>query len=96
MLPIGAGNRQKGSLHVLRHGIKDRGARFRLAYYTPQNGLNPEHLRLYALNRFVVVRQLKYSKQNQHTLDLTLFLNGLPIITAELKNSLTGQFVEDA
>ncbi len=87
---------QKGTLDVLRKGVKDRGVKFRLAYYQPQSGLNPEHERLYRLNRFTVVRQLRYSRKNENSLDLVLFLNGLPIITAELKNSLTGQFVEDA
>jgi type I restriction enzyme R subunit len=87
---------QKGTLEVLRKGVKDRGAKFRLAYYKPQSGLNPEHERLYRLNRFVVVRQLYYSKKNENSIDLVLFLNGIPMITAELKNSLTGQFVEDA
>ena len=87
---------RKGTLQVLRKGIKDRGAKFSLAYYKPQSGMNPEHQQLYGLNRFTVVRQLKYSNQNENSLDLTIFLNGLPIITAELKNSLTGQFVEQA
>ncbi len=86
----------KGTLHVLRKGIKDRGAKFRFAYYRPSSGMNPEHQKLYVQNQFSVVRQLKYSKKNENSLDLTIFLNGLPIITAELKNSLTGQFVEDA
>ncbi|MGB7533385.1 MAG: type I restriction endonuclease, partial [Halobacteriota archaeon] len=88
--------RNKGTLHVLRKGIKDRGAMFRLAYYKPASGMNPEHLRLYAQNRFSVVRQLKYSNKSESSLDLVIFLNGLPVITAELKNSPTGQFVEDA
>ncbi len=42
------------------------------------------------------MRQLKYSLQNENSLDLVIFLNGLPILTAELKNPLTGQTVEDA
>ena len=87
---------QKGTLKVLREGIKDRGAKLRLAYYRPHSGLNPEHLRLYNLNRFVVLRQLYFSTKNQDSIDLVLFLNGLPIITAELKNSTTGQTVEHA
>ena len=87
---------KRGTLHVLRKGIKDRGIKFRLAYYKPSSGMNPEHQKLYAENRLSVVRQLKYSKKNENSLDLTIFLNGLPIITAELKNSLTGQFVEQA
>ena len=48
----------KGTLHVLRKGIKDMGSKFRLAYYKPSSGMNPEHQKLYALNRFSIVRQL--------------------------------------
>lgn len=88
--------RKWGTLRVLRKGIKDRGAKFRLVYFRPSSGMNPEHHRRYGQNRFAVVRQLKYSKKNENSLDLALFVNGLPIITAELKNSLTGQFVENA
>ena len=87
---------KKGTLHVLRNVYKDRGTKFSLAYFKPSSGMNPEHLRLYKQNRFSVVRQLKYSNRNENSLDITIFLNGLPIITAELKNSLTGQFVQDA
>ena len=85
-----------GTLHVLRNGIKDRGQKLRLAYFKPSSGLNPEHLTLYRKNRLAVIRQLRYSAQNEKSLDLALFLNGIPLATAELKNSLTGQFVEQA
>ncbi len=85
-----------GTLHVLRKGFKDRGQKLRFAFYKPSSGMNPDHRRLYGLNRFSIVRQLKYSKRNENSLDITIFLNGIPIITAELKNSLTGQFVEQA
>jgi len=88
--------RNKGTLHVLRKGVKDRGATFKLAYYKPASGMNPEHRTLYEKNRFSVVRQLRYSKKTENSLDLAIFLNGIPIITAELKNSLTGQIVDDA
>jgi type I restriction enzyme R subunit len=87
---------KRGSLYIFRKGIKDVGAKFRLAYYKPSSGMNPEHLKLYAKNRFSIVRQLKYSNRNENSLDIGIFLNGLPIITGELKNSLTGQFVENA
>lgn len=87
---------KRGVLDVLRKGIKDRGAKFNLAYFKPVSGMNPDHQQLYQNNRFVVVRQLKYSKRNENSIDLVLFLNGIPIITAELKNSLTGQIVDDA
>ncbi len=85
-----------GTLHVLRKGITDRSVKFRLAYFKPSSGMNPEHMKLYEKNRLTVIRQLKYSKQNENSLDMGLFLNGLPIITLELKNSLTGQFVGNA
>ena len=87
---------RRGTLDVLRKGIKDKGAKFSLAFFKPSSGMNPEHKKLYSLNRFSIVRQLKYSKQNENSLDITIFLNGVPIITAELKNSLTGQMVEHA
>ena len=87
---------RQGTLQVLRKGIEDRGVKFRLAYFKPSSGMNPEHMRLYAGNRLTVVRQLHYSKQSENSLDMGIFLNGLPIITMELKNSLTGQFVDDA
>jgi len=88
--------RNYGSLHVLRKGIKDRGESFRLAYYKPASGMNPEHKVLYKANRLSIVRQLRYSVKNENALDITIFINGIPIVTSELKNSLTGQFVEEA
>ena len=87
---------RRGALDVLRNGIKDMGCRFRLAYFRPASGLNEETGRLYRGNLFSVVRQLHYSEKNNKSLDLALFLNGIPIFTAELKNPLTGQTVQDA
>jgi type I restriction enzyme R subunit len=85
-----------GALHVLRKGFKTRGSYFRMAYFRPTSGMNPETQFLYHQNRFSIIRQLKYSTRNENSLDIVIFLNGIPIITAELKNSITGQFVEDA
>ncbi len=87
---------RRGALDVLRNGIKDSGCKFRLAYFRPASGLNEETRRLHAANLFAVVRQLHYSTKNEKSLDLVLFLNGIPIFTAELKNPLNGQDVEDA
>ena len=87
---------QKGVLEILRKGFKDRGSKFRMAYFKPASGMNPEAEKLYKLNRFSIIRQLKFSSRNTKSLDMVIFLNGIPIITAELKNSLTGQFVEEA
>ena len=81
----------RGVIDVLRNGVMDRGVRLNLTYFQPKSSLNEEHQRLYGLNRFVLVRQLHYSKRNENSLDMVLFLNGLPIITMELKNQLTGQ-----
>jgi len=87
---------RRGSLDVLRNGMKDSGCKFRLAYFRPASGLNEEVQRLHAANIFSVVRQLRYSEKTDHELDLTISLNGLPIFTAELKNPLNAQTVEDA
>ena len=86
----------RGVLDVLRKGVKDRGCDFKLTYFRPSSGMNPDHQRLYAQNRFSLIRQLKYSERNENSLDMTLFLNGLPLVTTELKNSLTGQTAADA
>ena len=87
---------KRGTLDVLRNGIKDRGAKFELAYFKPVSGLNPEHEKLYKQNKFSVIRQLPFSQKYQKTLDISIFLNGIPIITSELKNHFTGQDYKDA
>ena len=87
---------RRGVLDVLRKGIKDRGCNFNLTYFRPSSGMNPRHQELYDQNRFSLIRQLKYSQKNEKSVDMTLFLNGLPLVTMELKNSLTGQTVIDA
>src|SRR5437773_10564492 len=87
---------RRGALDVLRTGIKDSGCAFRLASFRPASGLNEETRRLHAANLFAAVRQVHYSTRNEKSLDLVLFLNGIPIFTAELKNPLNGQDVEDA
>jgi len=81
----------RGVIDVLRKGIKDRGSNFSLVFFEPNSGLNLEHLELSKKNRFVVVRQLHYSLKNENSIDMVLFLNGIPLITMELKNQLTGQ-----
>ena len=82
---------QRGIIDTLRGGIETRGCNFELVYFKPKSSLNEEHSNLYSENRFVVVRQLHYSKRNRNSLDMVIFLNGIPIITMELKNQLTGQ-----
>ena len=88
--------KSRGVLDVLRKGVRDRGCHFNLTYFQPSSGMNPEHHRLYDKNLFSLIRQLKYSQKGEQSLDMVLFLNGLPLVTMELKNSLTGQTVTDA
>ena len=87
---------KRGTLDVLRKGIKSDGSKFQLAYFRPASGLNEAYRKLHAGNLFAVARQVRYSQQNEKSLDTVFFLNGLPIFTAELKNPLTGQNVENA
>ncbi|MEN9480119.1 MAG: hypothetical protein RLZZ298_1514 [Pseudomonadota bacterium] len=86
----------KGMLKVLRQGFKCYGKKLRVAVFAPSNRMNPETLDLYEKNRLTVTRQLFYGETHAKSLDLVLFLNGLPLVTAELKNPLSGQTVEDA
>lgn len=87
---------RRGVLDVLRNGVKDRGCYFDLTYFRPSSGMNPKHEKLYKQNQFSLIRQLRYSEHNEKSLDMVLFLNGLPLVTMELKNSLTGQIFTDA
>ena len=85
-----------GTIDVLRKGIKHGPHQVDLFYGTPSPG-NEKARVLYKQNRFSVTRQLQYSRDNTRlALDLCLFINGLPVATFELKNSLTKQTVEDA
>lgn len=86
----------RGLLNVLREGITDRGVRIKLAFWKPQNNLNPDIVAEYEKNILSVTRQVKYSTKNENSIDMVLFLNGLPIFTVELKNQLTGQAVMNA
>lgn len=83
-------------MSVLRHGFKCFGKLFRAAYFASVSGMNPETERLYAANRLMITRQLRYSNRHGNTLDVTLGLNGIPVATAELKNPMTGQTWRDA
>ncbi len=87
---------KRGVLDVLRRGVKFYGVRLKMAYFRPASGLNPDLQRKYQGNIFGVIRQLHFSEKDEKSLDLVLFLNGLPIFTAELKNPFTGQNVTHA
>jgi type I restriction enzyme R subunit len=88
---------QRGTLDVLRHGIELLGlkAPLKLAEFKPALAINPDILARHAANRLRVVRQLRYSLHNENSIDLGLFLNGLPVATAELKTDFT-QSIGDA
>ena len=87
---------RRGTIDVLRHGLKHGAHDLDLFYGTPsaENEKARQHFRQ---NRFTVIRQLRYSRdETQRALDIGLFINGLPIFTFELKNRLTKQTVSDA
>ena len=87
----------QGTLHVLRHGIDMLGlkGKLELVQFKPALAMNPELMAKYKANRLRVVRQVHYSQHNENSIDLVLFLNGLPVATVELKSDFT-QSVEDA
>jgi len=87
----------RGTLDLLRFGMDLVGLRqtLQLAQFKPALAMNPELQARYAANRLRVVRQLRYSLHNENAIDLVLFLNGIPVATAELKSDFT-QSVEDA
>ncbi|WP_071395072.1 type I restriction endonuclease subunit R [Bacillus tuaregi] len=85
-----------GLLHVLRHGITDRGVKLKVASFRPESTLNEKVIQDYKSNRLTVTRQFAYSTDNHNTLDMVLSLNGIPIVALELKNQIKGQSVENA
>lgn len=86
----------RGIIDVLRNGIRAYPADLILFYFTPTKN-NAEAKELFEKNLFSVTRQLRYSiNASRLALDLCLFINGLPVITMELKNHLTGQTTTDA
>jgi len=94
----------KGTLAVLRHGFKCYGKTFRMAYFRPNTSMNPDAAENYAKNRLAIARQVAFTsvmkrpdgKNRRCEIDVTLAVNGIPVVTAELKNPLTGQRAADA
>ena len=76
---------QLGTLHVLRHGLDVLGLRkeLKMAQFKPALAMNPDIMTRYAANRLRVVRQVRYSMHNENSIDLALFLNGIPVATVE-------------
>ena len=94
----------KGTLHVMRHGFKCYGKTLHMAYFRPNTTMNPESSTSYACNRLTISRQINFvsvlkkpnGENRRCIIDVTLAVNGIPVVTAELKNPLTGQRAADA
>ena len=87
----------RGTIDVLRRGVKDLGVKIDLAYFAPAHDLTPEQRALYDRNRVTVTRQAPVSESHpQDTVDLLFGVNGIPVATVELKTQTTGQSVQHA
>lgn len=87
---------KRGTLDVLRKELVDLGVKYRMAFFMPENNLNPEEVINFDKNIISVSRQVKYDLNNENSLDMLICINGLPIASLELKNQFTGQDVENA
>lgn len=85
-----------GVLATLRHGFKCFGKTLRIAFFRPAHGLNPELRARYQANRLGLTRQLHFSPKSEKSLDVVLSVNGVPVVTLELKNPLSGQTTANA
>ncbi|WP_281650718.1 type I restriction endonuclease [Helicobacter bilis] len=87
---------EKGILKALQSHIEIMGVKLFLAYPKPNLSANPQAIENYKKNIFSITRQLYYSEKNNNSLDMAIFLNGLPLITMELKNPFTYQNAHNA
>ena len=88
---------KRGLLNLIREGFVLQGASIKLVSFKPSSGLNPDHLKKYEANRFSITRQVHYSSAfPDKSLDLVIAINGIPIVTLELKNEFTGQNITHA
>nr|WP_321981834.1 type I restriction endonuclease [uncultured Cohaesibacter sp.] len=86
-----------GTLEVLRNGIKIvPGIKIALCFFRPASGLNASAIRDYEGNILTAMRQVRYSLKNENAIDVVLFVNGIPVVTLELKNTLTGSTYQTA
>lgn len=86
----------RGLIKVLRTGINDRGCSFNVVTFKGNTDLNQKVMEDYSSNKLNIVRQLRYSLTTSNSIDMVLFVNGIPIVTMELKNEYTGQNYENA
>jgi len=84
----------RGAIDVIKHGIKDYGVKLDLAYFKPPTNLNPDQFMLYKQNIISVTEELAFDGGKE--IDLVIFLNGIPVITMELKNAFTNQNYKNA
>jgi type I restriction enzyme R subunit len=87
--------KELGVIEVLRKGVKHFDKTVELFYHKPSSTYNTKDAARYAANVFSVTQELKYSLSHENRLDLTVFVNGIPVITCELKNPLSGQYVQN-
>ena len=85
-----------GLLRVLRQGFTDRGIKFRAVFWKPETSINETSQSQYAANILHCTRQLHYSLNNENSIDIVLFLNGIPVVSMELKCQFTGQDTANA
>lgn len=96
LLKLDEAIKKQGILKVLRAGFKTRGIKFRIVYFKPVSSLNDTDRINYSKNICNVVRQLHYQVKGNNSLDTVLMVNGIPLVTMELKNQFTGQNVDNA
>ena len=88
--------KQTNLLNVLRHGFTDRGIKFRAVFWKPETSLNETSKAQYEANILHCTRQLYYSLKNENSIDIVLFVNGIPVVSMELKCQFTGQNTANA
>ena len=88
--------KQTNLLNVLRHGFTDRGIKFRAVFWKPETSLNETSKSQYESNILHCTRQLHYSLKNENSIDIVLFVNGIPVVSMELKCQFTGQNTANA
>lgn len=85
-----------GLLKVFRQGFTDRGIKFRTVFWKPETTINPATMAQYNANILHCTRQLHYSLHNENSIDIVLFINGIPVVSMELKCQFTGQNTDNA
>lgn len=85
-----------GLLKVFRQGFTDRGIKFRVVFWKPETTINPTTMAQYNANILHCTRQLHYSLQNENSIDIVLLINGIPVVSMELKCQFTGQNADNA